>query len=113
MQGALTHGTATYTPCMVAVACRFGAKCTKPPTPKPPPASKIYNINWVIKPYKPMTAAVGDTVSFAWGGSHNVYLHPSGSCNTRGASLIGTQRARKGTTSTSTVFITPPPPLLN
>lgn len=62
--------------------------CTKP--------GKTVNINWIIKTYKPMTASVGDTVSFAWSGWHNVYLHPSQSCSTRGATLVGSESTRKG-----------------
>jgi plastocyanin len=69
----------------------FGKKgCTKPST------GKTMNVNWVIRAYGPMTAGVGDTVSFAWGGNHNVFLHPSGTCNQRGSTLVGSQSARKG-----------------
>jgi uncharacterized protein (DUF305 family) len=57
---------------------------------------KTININWIIKNYMPMTAAVGDTVSFKWGGNHNVFLHPSGTCTQGGSKLVGSRSARTG-----------------
>jgi plastocyanin len=53
-------------------------------------------VNWVIRAYGPMTANVGDTVFFTWGGNHNVFLHPSGTCNQRGSTLVGSRSARNG-----------------
>jgi len=32
---------------------------------------------------------VGDTVTFEWTGTHNVYIHPSGDCSTDGAIEVG------------------------
>ena len=42
-----------------------------------------------IGPYADMTASVGDTVTFNYGRGHNVFLHPSGTCEDLGASQIG------------------------
>jgi hypothetical protein len=35
------------------------------------------------------TASVGDTVTFSWGGTHNVFLHPTGTCDATGATVVG------------------------
>lgn len=58
-------------------------------------AEKIIDVlDWVI-PYsgpKTFDANVGDTIVFRWGGgSHNVYIHPSGTCDLDGAILVGQQ----------------------
>jgi plastocyanin len=36
-----------------------------------------------------MTAAVGDTATFTWTGFHDVYVHPSGTCDEAGRILVG------------------------
>jgi plastocyanin len=56
-------------------------------------------ITWVVKDYtiKEYTADVGDTVTFMYAeyidgiytSNHNVYLHPSGTCDQTGATLVG------------------------
>mmetsp|Transcript_9129 Transcript_9129/g.20599 ORF Transcript_9129/g.20599 Transcript_9129/m.20599 type:complete len:83 (+) Transcript_9129:53-301(+) len=51
------------------------------------------NINWIVRDdYDPISASVGDNIIFTWPfTAHNVWLHPSGSCDTTGASeLAGT-----------------------
>jgi plastocyanin len=41
-------------------------------------------------PYEDLTMMVGDTITFAWTGTHNVYLLYSDSCDSNGALEIGT-----------------------
>ena len=56
-----------------------------------PGARQIDVDDWVL-PYegaKRLEAAVGDTVVFDWVGGHNVYLHPTLSCDAEGARLVG------------------------
>ena len=36
-----------------------------------------------------MTANLGDTAVFTWGGTHNVFIHPAHTCNTGGATEVG------------------------
>merc|ERR1719231_1526603 len=36
-----------------------------------------------------MNVAVGDTVTFTYNNRHNVYVHPSGTCDRAGATLLG------------------------
>jgi plastocyanin len=60
-------------------------------------AQETINVpGWII-PYsgqKEFVASVGDTMIFRWAqGTHNVYLHPTGSCDTSGAVLVGTTPA--------------------
>ena len=47
------------------------------------------DIQWTIQQYEDTTAQVGDTITFTWASGHNVYIHPSGSCDTGGAILVG------------------------
>jgi plastocyanin len=35
------------------------------------------------------TAFVGDTITFNWDGSHNVFIHPTKTCSTRGSISVG------------------------
>ena len=53
------------------------------------PPGAFMEIDWIIKPYDDMTAVVGDTINFKYNSYHDVYLHPSGSCDRAGAVLIG------------------------
>ena len=49
--------------------------------------------NWFV-PYNGETewqASVGDTIVFAWNGSHNVFIHPSGSCDQTDRIFVGNQ----------------------
>jgi len=60
--------------------------------------------NWVIpsnfQPYPGMAVNVGDTLTFNWnGGVHDVWIYPSGTCDSSGAYLIGSS---SGTTYTFT-----------
>jgi len=59
-----------------------------------------YEIDWKIpnpslgggEKYDPLNGAVvkvGDVLNFVWSGSHNVLLHPSGSCDDAGAVYLG------------------------
>ena len=49
---------------------------------------KVYGgdvaIDWIIKTYEPESVQVGDTVTFAFSSSHNVFIHPSGDCDEAG-----------------------------
>jgi plastocyanin len=49
-----------------------------------------YPINWIITDYTATsyTASVGDTVTFSWDGGHNVFLHPTGTCDDTGATEV-------------------------
>jgi plastocyanin len=49
-----------------------------------------YPINWIITDYTTTsyTATVGDTVTFSWSGGHNVFLHPTGTCDDAGATEV-------------------------
>jgi len=61
--------------------------------------SQEYEIDWKIPnpslgEYNPLgdnntVVKVGDTLTFVWSGSHNVLLHPSGSCDDSGATYLG------------------------
>ena len=53
-------------------------------------AENIRVDDWKPRSYVPMTASVGDTVTFTWPrGYHNVYAHPTGSCSVFGSTLVG------------------------
>mmetsp|Transcript_7898 Transcript_7898/g.19402 ORF Transcript_7898/g.19402 Transcript_7898/m.19402 type:complete len:185 (-) Transcript_7898:228-782(-) len=59
--------------------------------------------DWVV-PYNGPTewqASVGDTIVFTWEGGHNVFIHPTLSCNIAGAIRVG---AQTGTSYTFTEF---------
>jgi len=47
--------------------------------------------DWVVPFAGPedWQAAVGDTMVFTWTGGHNVFIHPTQSCDTTGAEFIG------------------------
>jgi plastocyanin len=51
-------------------------------------------VDWIIpsdgETLADVTAFVGDTVQFDWSGTHNVYLHPSMSCDRTGSSVVAT-----------------------
>eukprot|EP00329_Picozoa_sp_Boothbay-MS584-11_P006497 55959_4 len=36
-----------------------------------------------------MDAWIGETVGFSWDSNHNVYIHPSDTCDTEGAIFVG------------------------
>jgi plastocyanin len=64
-----------------------------------------YNIEWAIPAggdsYESVDVFVGETVSFTWsatGYAHDVFVHPSGTCDAEGAVLVGDDNT--GTTYT-------------
>ena len=52
-----------------------------------------FAIDWIIKAYEPMTAAVGDTVTFTYSDYHNVFLQSGAAgqapCDPGGATQVG------------------------
>jgi hypothetical protein len=52
-----------------------------------------YPITWAVTDYtsEVFTASIGDTVTFSWGGTHNVFLHPTGTCDAAGATEVGSR----------------------
>jgi hypothetical protein len=64
-----------------AVRCCGDVECPDPST--------NYPIDWIITSYEAMQVSVGDTITFTYSSSHNVYLHPSGSCDQNNAELVG------------------------
>jgi hypothetical protein len=46
-------------------------------------------IEWTIQDYEPITAQSGDTITFTWEGSHNAFIHPTGTCDGEGAIEVG------------------------
>jgi len=53
-------------------------------------ATTIEIDSWVVGPtYEEQHVNVGDTLIFSWAGFHNVYIHPTDTCNTTGAVLVG------------------------
>ena len=60
---------------------------------------KTYKVHWTIKKYKDVKVAVGDSVLFTYHSSHDLHLHPSGTCNRKGSKLIGKRSdGKKGVT---------------
>jgi len=56
-------------------------------------------VDWFIpsEPFDPITVEVGTTINFAWNGFHNVFLHPTGTCDEAGAIEVGaTARGGEG-----------------
>merc|ERR1712194_725892 len=48
------------------------------------------DVIWVRnKTYDNETARVGDTVTFFWDGVHNLVIHPTGTCDATGGTLLG------------------------
>ena len=48
------------------------------------------DIQWATHTYPDTTAQVGDTITFTWSSTHNVNIHPSGTCDdSTGAILVG------------------------
>lgn len=47
-------------------------------------------VNWIITSYESMKATVGDSVTFKYNPTvHNLYIHPSGSCDETGRTMVG------------------------
>ena len=62
------------------------------PTPESMASPRVGDgraIAWRTENDPRRTVAVGETVTFNWEGTHNVYLHPTGTCNAPGASEVG------------------------
>ena len=58
------------------------------PAPAPTPVGVEVAVDWVIPSgdsLPAVSANIGDTVVFSWSGSHNVYWHPTGTCDEAGA----------------------------
>ena len=52
--------------------------------------AKDIALQWTVQanPYANQSAMVGDTVTFTWSGNHNVYIHPSKTCNSTGSKEV-------------------------
>merc|ERR1712157_192352 len=71
------------------------AVTTQEPIPEPISAPIISEgeniiIDWRIQGYDDMEATVGDKVTFNWNFVHDVYIHPSGTCDNAEAIEVGT-----------------------
>jgi len=54
-------------------------------------AAETTPLTWTVQTYDDATAKVGDTVTFDFSGTdHNVFIHPSGSCDETDAIEVGT-----------------------
>lgn len=52
--------------------------------------AKTIAVEWtVFQPYDDIEANVGDTIEFSFGDIHDLWLHPSGSCDTTGSTELG------------------------
>jgi plastocyanin len=60
-----------------------------------PPPAQSFDLQWVIPdtPYNPISVNVGDTLTFNMGPGHNVFIHPSQSCDKTDAIFIGDSAA--------------------
>ena len=47
------------------------------------------DLQWTVQPYQPQSAKVGDTITFNWSGTHNVYIHPTETCDSAGSTVVG------------------------
>ncbi|KAG7354366.1 hypothetical protein IV203_003722 [Nitzschia inconspicua] len=51
------------------------------------------NLDWLVpgdlQPFAPVNMNVGDSITFLMGGGHNVYIHPSGSCDQTDRVFVG------------------------
>jgi len=97
-------GTATYDfsePGTFTFACQVGSHCDAGQIITVHVAAATAGTNtvldWVITEYDDMNVAVGDSLTFTYNAYHNVYLHPSGSCDTDGATLLGDNSAGTAT----------------
>lgn len=58
--------------------------------PSPPPfGSNTIELAWSIRPYDDVAVNVGDRVVFNWSAGHNVYVHPTHTCDTANRELVG------------------------
>lgn len=76
--------------CNKADVAEFCKKtCGECTSPTAAPTEFDDSIEWTIKSYDDRDANVGDTVTFKWSFSHNVYIHPSGDCTEDGSIVVG------------------------
>lgn len=58
-----------------------------------PPTAKALDLEWDIpadtQPFKSVDMNVGDSITFTMGPGHNVYIHPSGSCDQTDRIFVG------------------------
>jgi plastocyanin len=58
-----------------------------------PPAGENLNLEWEIpadtQPFAPVDMIVGDSITFTMGPGHNVFIHPSGSCDQTDSIFVG------------------------
>jgi len=75
----------------VYFACQISGHCDAGQIVKVSVAPTDFDIvlDWVIRTYEDETAMVGDTIQFNWAGEHNVYIHPSGSCDDTDSIEVG------------------------
>jgi hypothetical protein len=69
--------------------------------------AKDIPLNWTIKQYTDQSAIVGDTVTFTWSGSHNVYIHPNktDTCDKTERTEVSKTSGKKYTFKTSDVGV--------
>jgi len=68
----------------------------------------IVTVDWVIPSGDALPAVnanVGDSIVFNWGGFHNVYHHPSGTCSDAGATLVGSDSGASWTAPSAGTFV--------
>lgn len=61
-------------------------------TVQQPSETKNLNLEWLIpgdQPYEPVDMNVGDSITFTMEPGHNVFIHPSGSCDQTDAIFVG------------------------
>jgi len=61
--------------------------------------------DWFIpqEPFSEISVEVGITIKFNWMRNHNVYLHPTGTCNKEGAIIVGEETGATYTTTLADV----------
>jgi plastocyanin len=76
---------------LLGLLSKFGAECTV--AGGDGGGGSTIDVDWIIKAYEPMTAAVGDTVTFTYSDYHNVFLQSGAAgqapCDPGGATQVG------------------------
>jgi len=63
---------------------------TDAPVPTSPPTMDDPNaIDWRVQSYNDRVVKVGETITFHYDEGHNVYIHPTGTCDETGSILVG------------------------
>lgn len=74
---------------LLGLLSKFGTECTVASGG----GGSTIDVDWIIKAYEPMTAAVGDTVTFTYSDYHNVFLQSGAAgqapCDPSGATQVG------------------------